>query len=141
MTSTRLWRPVVLVKIRVWVGCSASLVLKPGLGHSYWRILVYLQHNTCQGVWQICQTITLLKSLIKTRMTSISVTTYKEQQPTNKLSITSTFVCYSRVTSCDFPKWRACSQAKRTTTFLNQFTLHYPVGKHLLFLLLHSKQK
>ena len=49
--------------------------------------------------------------------------TYKEQQPKSKLSIKSTFVCYSRVTSCDFPKWRACLQAKRTTTFLNQFTL------------------
>ena len=24
MTSTRLWRPVVLVKTRVWVGCSVS---------------------------------------------------------------------------------------------------------------------
>ena len=73
--------------------------------------------------WQICYTITLLKSLIKTRMTSVSVMTYKEQQPKSKLSIKSTFVCYSRVTSCDFPKWRACLQAKRTTTFLNQFTL------------------
>ena len=51
--------------------------------------------------------------------------------------IMSTLLCCSRVTSCDFPKRGACLQVKRTTTFLNQFTLHYPVHKHLLFTLLH----
>ena len=35
MTSTRLWSPAVLAKIRVWVGCSISRTLKTCLGHSY----------------------------------------------------------------------------------------------------------
>ena len=38
MTSTRLWSPAVLAKIRVWVGCSFSRSLKTCLGHSYWGI-------------------------------------------------------------------------------------------------------
>ena len=39
MISARLWRPAVLVKTRVWVGCLVSRSHKTGLGHSlYLRI-------------------------------------------------------------------------------------------------------
>ena len=37
-TSTRLWRPAVLVKTRVWVGAQSRGLIKPGLGRSYLRI-------------------------------------------------------------------------------------------------------
>ena len=39
MTSTRLWRPAVLVKTRVWgMRAQSRGLIKPGLGHSYLRI-------------------------------------------------------------------------------------------------------
>ena len=37
------------------------------------------------------------------------------------LALASPFVCCSRVTSCDFPKWRACSQATTPQYFYNNW--------------------
>ena len=53
MTSTRLWRPAVLVKTRVWLGCSVCGLIKPGVGYSYWRIFLGTLRSVIIGLFSL----------------------------------------------------------------------------------------
>ena len=54
MTSTRLWRLAVLVKTRVWLGCSVCGLIKPGVGYSYLRIFLGTLRSVIIGLFFPC---------------------------------------------------------------------------------------